>query len=203
MLLHLERRLVLFRTKAFWTTVNLLLTPPRGPIYFKSVWGGSLVATGELFERGLFYLAEMVVSVLHKELECKVEKLKYKKLEATQPRIKNIYMWRVMRGREGDTATRQGKALSTWQILVCSFRLCGFTDYRQGIIHWMTHYHVYCQALIKDEQIFGFPHCSSLHRCLTDTKGTLKFKWKHNIFSRKKFYHIWNSVLCKVVFMTQ
>ena len=93
------------------------------------------------------------------------------------------------------------KALSTWQILVCSFLLCGFTDYRQGIIHWMTHYHVYCQALIKDEQIFGFPHCSSLHRCLTDTKGTLKFTWKHKIFSRKKFYHIWNSVLCNEVFM--
>ena len=91
MLLHLERRLVSFRTKAFLTTVNLLLTSPPGPIYFKSVSGGSLVATGELFERGLFYLAEMV-SVLHKELECKVEKLKYKKLEATQPRIKNIYM---------------------------------------------------------------------------------------------------------------
>ena len=50
-----------------------------------------MVATGELFERGLFYSAEMV-SVLHKERECKVEKLKYKKLEATQPRIKNIYM---------------------------------------------------------------------------------------------------------------
>ena len=31
----------------------------------------------------------MVVSVLHKELECKVEKLKYKKLEFMQPRIKD------------------------------------------------------------------------------------------------------------------
>ena len=31
----------------------------------------------------------MVVSVLHKELECYVEKLKYKKLDAMQPRIKN------------------------------------------------------------------------------------------------------------------
>ena len=50
-----------------------------------------MIATAEPFERGLFYLAEMVLSVLHKELECKVEKLKYKKLEATQPRIKNIY----------------------------------------------------------------------------------------------------------------
>ena len=32
---------------------------------------------------------KMVVSVLHKELECKVEKLKYKKLEFMQPRIKD------------------------------------------------------------------------------------------------------------------
>ena len=30
-----------------------------------------------------------MVSVLHKELEYKVEKLKYKKLEVIQPRIKN------------------------------------------------------------------------------------------------------------------
>ena len=30
-----------------------------------------------------------MVSVLHKELENKVEKLKYKKLEAMQPKIKN------------------------------------------------------------------------------------------------------------------
>ena len=88
---------------------------------------------------------------------------------------KHLYV-KSNEGKRGDTATRQGKALSTWQILVCSFLFCGFTDYRQGIIHGMTHYHVYCQALIKDEQIFGFPHCSSLHRCLTDTKGTLKFK---------------------------
>ena len=29
-----------------------------------------------------------MVAVLHKELECKVEKLKYKKLEVMQPRIK-------------------------------------------------------------------------------------------------------------------
>ena len=32
-----------------------------------------------------------MVSVLHKELGCKVEKLKYKKLEVMQPRIKNKY----------------------------------------------------------------------------------------------------------------
>ena len=30
-----------------------------------------------------------MLSFLHKELECKVEKLKYKKLEVMQPRIRN------------------------------------------------------------------------------------------------------------------
>ena len=58
-----------------------------------------LVAKGEpLFERGAYLrggggglsnVVKMVVSVLHKELGCKVEKLKYKKLEFMQPRIKN------------------------------------------------------------------------------------------------------------------
>ena len=37
---------------------------------------------------GLYNLAQTMVSVLHKELECKVETLKYKKLEVMQPRIK-------------------------------------------------------------------------------------------------------------------
>ena len=32
-----------------------------------------------------------MASVIHKELECKVEKLKYKKLEVMQPGIKNIF----------------------------------------------------------------------------------------------------------------
>ena len=38
---------------------------------------------------GLFNLTKTVVSVLHNELEYKVEKLKYKKLKVMQPRIKN------------------------------------------------------------------------------------------------------------------
>ena len=38
---------------------------------------------------GLFDLAKMVVSAPHKKLECKEEKLKNKKLEVIQPRIKN------------------------------------------------------------------------------------------------------------------
>ena len=48
---------------------------------------------GGLFEGrgggGLFNLAKTMVSVLHKELEYIVEKLKYKKLQIVQPRIKN------------------------------------------------------------------------------------------------------------------
>ena len=37
----------------------------------------------EMFKDELFNLAKMVVSGLHKYLECKVEELKYKKLEVT------------------------------------------------------------------------------------------------------------------------
>ena len=41
--------------------------------------GGGLMETGGVFERGgLFNLKTTMVSVLHKELDCKVEKLKYK-----------------------------------------------------------------------------------------------------------------------------
>ena len=49
---------------------------PRGLIYFKPIWGGGgLIETG-----GLFNLEKTVVSVLHKELEYKVEELKNKKV---------------------------------------------------------------------------------------------------------------------------
>ena len=47
---------------------------------------------GGLFGGGgesLFNLAKMIVSVLQKELECKVKKVKYKKSEVVQLRIKN------------------------------------------------------------------------------------------------------------------
>ena len=44
---------------------------------------------GLIWEGGIFNLAQTMVSFLHKELEYKVEKLKYKKLEVRQPRIKN------------------------------------------------------------------------------------------------------------------
>ena len=52
---------------------------------------GKLNTDGGSYLRGwgLFNLAQRMVSVLHKELEYKVEKLKYKKLEVMQPRIIN------------------------------------------------------------------------------------------------------------------
>ena len=52
-------------------TVNPLLSPQW--------WGGG----------GVFNLVKAMVSVLHKELEYNVEKLKYKKLEVIQLRIEN------------------------------------------------------------------------------------------------------------------
>ena len=55
-------------------TINLQLSPPAGLFIL------SLFEAGGLFEReGLFNLEMTMVSVLHKELTYKVEKLKYKK----------------------------------------------------------------------------------------------------------------------------
>ena len=51
------------------------IKPPGGLIYFKPIWGGVLNRNGG----GLFNLEKTMVSVLHKELEYKVEKLKCKK----------------------------------------------------------------------------------------------------------------------------
>ena len=52
--------------------------------------GGALIEMRGVFERSsLFNLAKSKVLVLHKELEYKVEKFKYKKLEVMQPRIEN------------------------------------------------------------------------------------------------------------------
>ena len=53
--------------------VNPLLSPP-GAYLFQAHLRGGLIETG-----GLFNLKTTMVSVLHKELDCKVEKLKYKK----------------------------------------------------------------------------------------------------------------------------
>ena len=55
-------------------TLLILYKAPRGLIYFKHIWAGGLIERGSLFT-----LAKMIVSVLHKELEYKVEKLKYEK----------------------------------------------------------------------------------------------------------------------------
>ena len=55
-------------------TVNPLLSAPRGAYLFHAHLRGGLIETG-----GLFNLETTIVSVLHKELEYKVEKLKYKK----------------------------------------------------------------------------------------------------------------------------
>ena len=55
--------------------------------------GGCWEETEAYFrEGGLFDLAKTMVSVHHKELEYKLEKLKYKKLEVMQPRFKNLYL---------------------------------------------------------------------------------------------------------------
>ena len=58
--------------------------PPGGGglIYFTPIWErGGLIETGAYLRGGggLFNLETTMVSVLHKELENKVEKLKYKK----------------------------------------------------------------------------------------------------------------------------
>ena len=47
-----------------------------------------LIWVGSWGKGGLFNLDTMMVSVLHKELEYKEEKLKYKNVEVTQPRIR-------------------------------------------------------------------------------------------------------------------
>ena len=56
---------------------------------FEGGGGGLLETEGFLEGGGLFNLAKMVVLALHKELERKVEKLKYKKLKVMRPRIKS------------------------------------------------------------------------------------------------------------------
>ena len=66
-------------------TVNPLLSsppPPLGVYLFKAYFRGRLIETGGLFKRGggLFNLETTMVSVLHKELAYKVEKLKHKKV---------------------------------------------------------------------------------------------------------------------------
>ena len=62
-------------------TIKSSIRPPGG-LFISSPFegGGGVIEMGGLFERGdLFNLKTTMVSVLHKELDCKVEKLKYKK----------------------------------------------------------------------------------------------------------------------------
>lgn len=60
-------------------TANPLLNPPGG-LFISNTFG-----VGE----SLFNLGKMVELVLHREAECKVEKLNYMKQALTQPRKKN------------------------------------------------------------------------------------------------------------------
>ena len=68
-------------------TVNPLLLPGGWGAYLFQThlrWG---VGGGLNWERGLFNLEKIMVSVVHKDLQYKLEKLKYKKVGAMQPRI--------------------------------------------------------------------------------------------------------------------
>ena len=77
--------------------------------------GGGLIEIGGLFETGFFKfnLAKTVVSVLLKELEYKVEKLEYKKLEILQPRIKDkselpVGKYSLVKNNKGERRGRRG-----------------------------------------------------------------------------------------------
>ena len=75
------------RTCSFFAYDKSSIKFPAGLI-FKPIWeagggggGGGLIEMRDLFERGgLFNLEKTMVSVLHKELEYKVEKLENKKV---------------------------------------------------------------------------------------------------------------------------
>ena len=76
---------------------------------------GGLIEIGGLFETGFFKfnLAKTVVSVLLKELEYKVEKLEYKKLEVMQPRIRikselPVGKYSLVKNNKGDGRGRRG-----------------------------------------------------------------------------------------------
>ena len=78
------------------------IKPPGGLINFKLIWGkgegvdgdGGLIWDGG---QGLFNLEKMMVSVLHKELQYKMEKLKYKKV-ADHADKDQTFSWRRSRG---------------------------------------------------------------------------------------------------------
>lgn len=57
------------------------INPPGGGLFISNLFEGGLIETGGLFGRrgvGLFTLEKTMVSVVHKELEHKAEKLKNK-----------------------------------------------------------------------------------------------------------------------------
>ena len=60
------------------TTINSLLSPTGG-LYISSPFEGEGGGGGVIWLGGLFNLETTMVLVLHKELEWKVEKFKYKK----------------------------------------------------------------------------------------------------------------------------
>ena len=62
--------------EVFFQTVNPLLSPPGGLFISSSFEGEGLNRDGGL---NMFNLETKMVSLLHKELEYKVEKLKYRK----------------------------------------------------------------------------------------------------------------------------
>ena len=64
------------------------ITSPGGGLFTSNTFEGG---RGEGLNRdgGFFNLAKTMVAILHKELEYKMEKRKYKKLEIMQLRIKN------------------------------------------------------------------------------------------------------------------
>ena len=59
---------------------------PPGGLFISITFGGG---GGLNRDKGLFHLDKTMVLILFKELEYKMEKLKYKKLEIMQPRIEN------------------------------------------------------------------------------------------------------------------
>ena len=66
---------------SFYTYRKSAIKPPGGGYLFQAIWEGGLIETRGLFEKGgLFNLEKTMVSVLHKKLNYKVEKLMYKKV---------------------------------------------------------------------------------------------------------------------------
>ena len=66
---------------SFYTYHKSSIKPPREAYLFQAHLRGGLIETRGLFEKGgLFNLEKTMLSLLHKELKYKVEKLKYMKV---------------------------------------------------------------------------------------------------------------------------